>query len=25
MARNPRCDECVLSDRCPKVGMWEFE
>ena len=25
MARNPRCEECVLSDRCPKVGMWEFE
>ena len=24
-ARNPRCEACVLSDRCPKVGMWEFE
>jgi len=24
LARRPRCDECVLSDRCPKVGKWEF-
>lgn len=24
MARRPRCGECVVSDRCPKVGKWEF-
>ncbi len=23
-ARRPRCGECVVSDRCPKVGKWEF-
>jgi len=22
-ARRPRCDECGLSDRCPKVGTWD--
>ncbi len=24
IARRPRCGECVVSDRCPKVGKWEF-
>jgi endonuclease-3 len=24
IARRPRCKECVVSDRCPKVGKWEF-
>jgi endonuclease-3 len=24
VARGPRCGVCVLSDRCPKVGMLEF-
>ena len=22
--RRPGCSECVVSDRCPKVGKWEF-
>ncbi len=25
VARRPKCSTCVLSDRCPKVGKWEFE
>jgi len=24
IARRPRCGECVVSDRCPRVGKWEF-
>ena len=24
IARRPRCGECVVADRCPKVGKWEF-